>query len=136
MECGLRNHDWLWSERRRARVGHSWDAPTKEDLSQNNSVVMSLIMCCKNECNRPSLSEGAQFAEPAAMPMYLFRVAASKLVPAGRIMPEPPPQRGAGGNVLGPQIDRSIRLPDPTGPQTVDQYSSAIAPTSGAVCPF
>ena len=59
MECGLRNHDWLWSERRRARMGPSWDAPTKEDLSQNNSVVMSLIMCCKNECNRPSLSEGA-----------------------------------------------------------------------------
>jgi hypothetical protein len=59
MKCGLRNHDWLWSERRRARMGPSWDAPTKEDLSQNDGVVMSLIMRCKNERNTPSLSEGA-----------------------------------------------------------------------------
>jgi hypothetical protein len=59
MEGGLRNHDWLWSERRRARTGRSWDAPTKEDLSQNHRVVMSLIMRGKNKCNPPSLSEGA-----------------------------------------------------------------------------
>jgi hypothetical protein len=37
----------------------SWDAPTKEDLSQDDGIVMSLIMRCKNECNPSSLSEGA-----------------------------------------------------------------------------
>ena len=28
-------------------------------VSQNDGVVMSLIMRCKNECDPPSLSEGA-----------------------------------------------------------------------------
>ena len=97
---------------------------------------MSLIMRCKNECNPSSLSEAAQFAEPVAMPMYLLRVAPSKLVPASRIMSEPPPQRGAGGNVLGPQINRSIHFPDPAGPKTVDQYSNAGIGASGIVCPL
>ena len=58
MRCGLRDHDWLRSERRRARMGPSWDAPTKEDLPQNDGVVMSLIMRCKNECNPPSFERG------------------------------------------------------------------------------
>ena len=40
-------------------MGPSWDAPTKEDLSQNDGVVVSLITRCKNECNPSSLSEGA-----------------------------------------------------------------------------
>ena len=51
--------NWLRSERRRGRVGPSGDVSTKKDLSQNNSVVMSLIMRGKNECNPSSLSEGA-----------------------------------------------------------------------------
>jgi hypothetical protein len=59
LKCALQNHDRLRSERRRARMGPSWDAPTKEDLSQDDGVVMSLIMRCKNECNPSSLSEGA-----------------------------------------------------------------------------
>ena len=45
------------SERMRARRGLSWDAATKEDLSQDNGVVVSFIMCCKNESNPPFLSE-------------------------------------------------------------------------------
>jgi hypothetical protein len=44
----------------RARSGLSWDAATKEDLSQDNGVVVSFIMCGKNERNPPFLSEGTQ----------------------------------------------------------------------------
>ena len=82
----------------------------------NDGVVMSLIMCCKNEGN-PSSSERGCVVRRAGprLPMYLFRVAASKLVPTSRIMSEPPPQRCAGSNVLGPQIDRSICFLTPRG---------------------
>jgi hypothetical protein len=112
----------------------SWDAPAKQDFSQNDRVVMSLIMRRKNECNSSSLGESTQLAEPVGMLMYLLRVAASKLVPASGIMPEPPPQRSAGCDVLGPQINRSIHFLDPAGPKTVDQYSSAVIGASGIVC--
>jgi hypothetical protein len=93
-------------------------------------------MCCKNECDPSFLREGAQFVEPVPTPMYLFRVAASKLVPTSGIMSKPLPQRCAWGNVLGPQIDRGICFSDAPGPQTVDQYSRAIARAGGIVCPF
>ena len=131
-----KSSDWLQSERMRARRGPSWDAATKEDLSQDDGVVVSFIMCRKNECNPSFLSEGTQFVQPVPTPMYLFRVAASKLVPTSRIVSEPLPQRCARSNVLGPHIDRCICFSDAPGPQAVDQYSSAIARAGGIVCPF
>ena len=97
---------------------------------------MGLIMRRKNECNPSSSGESTEFVEPLAMLMYLLRIAVPELVPASGIMPKPPPQRGAGCNVLGPQIDRSINFCDPAGPKTVYQYSSAIIGASGVVCPF
>lgn len=53
--------DWVQSGRMRARRELSWNAATKEDLSQDNGVVVSLIMCCKYECNRSFPSESTQF---------------------------------------------------------------------------
>ncbi|MGY3075100.1 hypothetical protein ACVWZZ_001471 [Bradyrhizobium sp. LM6.10] len=35
------------------------DSSTKENRSQNNSVVMNLIMRCKNKRDPPPLSKGA-----------------------------------------------------------------------------
>jgi hypothetical protein len=75
----------------RARRGASWDTPAKENLSQDDSVVVNFITRCKNECNPSFLSEGTQFIQPVPTPVYLFGVAASKLMPTSRIMSEPPP---------------------------------------------
>ena len=97
---------------------------------------MGLIMRRINECNPSSSGESTEFVEPLAMLMYLPRIAVPELVPTSGIMPEPSPERSAGCNVLGPQINRSIYFPDPAGPKTVYQYSSAIIGASGVVCPF
>ena len=126
----------VYSERMRARRGPSWDAPTKENLSQDDGVVVSFVTCCKDECNPSFLSERTQLVQPVPTPMYLVRVAASKLVPTSRIVSEPPPQRCAWSHVLGPHIDRSICFSDAPGPQPVDQNSSAIARAGGIVCSF
>lgn len=114
----------------------SRDASAKQDFPQNDRIVVSLVMRRKYECNPASLGESTQFAEPVVMPMYLFRVAAAKLAPTGRIMSEPLSQRGAGCKIPGPQIDCGIRFPDPAGPQAIDQYASAVARTGGIVCPL
>src|SRR5579872_6736485 len=67
------------------------------------------------------------------MLLDLDAVAAAKFLPPGGIMPEPLPQRGAGCNVLDPLIDRCIRFLDPTRPQPVDEYPSAVAGRGGLV---
>lgn len=51
----------------RPRTRRSWDASAEQDLPQNDRIVMSSIMRCKDECNPSSLGERAQFAEPIAV---------------------------------------------------------------------
>jgi hypothetical protein len=120
----------------RAKSAPSWNAPAKQDISQDDSVVVNFVTCRKNERNPSFPSEGTQLVQPVPTPMYLLRVAASKLKPTSGIMSEPLPQRCAGSNVLGPHIDRSICFSDAPGPQAVNQNSSAIARACGIVCPL
>jgi hypothetical protein len=55
----MQNMDLDQSERRRASMRPHRDASAKEDLSQNDSVVMSLIMRRKNKCDPFSSCKGA-----------------------------------------------------------------------------
>jgi hypothetical protein len=63
----------------------------------------------------------------------LYGVAAAKFLPAGGIVAEPFPQRGAGRDVLDPLIDGSVHFPDAARPQPVDQYAGAIIGSRGLV---
>jgi hypothetical protein len=59
MTAGQRKCQRLRWKRRRARMRRSWDAPAKQNLSQNDRVITSLIMRRKDECNPSSLGESA-----------------------------------------------------------------------------
>lgn len=72
-------------------LGLPCSSSTQKNVPQDNSVVVSFIMRRKNERNPASFSERAQFVEPLAVPMDLFRVTASEFLPAIEIMAEPPP---------------------------------------------
>ena len=75
----------------RCEAGLSRGGSTQKNISQHHSVVVSFVMCGKNQRNPTSFSERAQFVEPVAMPMDLFRVTAPEFLPASGVMAEPPP---------------------------------------------
>jgi hypothetical protein len=93
---------------------------------QDHSVVVSFVMRRKNERYPASFRERAQFVEPIAVPMDLFRVTALEFLPAIGIMAELPPWRSAGSDVLGPQVDCRLRLRNAARPQAVDQDSKGL----------
>src|SRR5665213_1196907 len=66
--------------------------------------------------------------------MQLVAVAAAKLVPTIRIVPEPLAQLGAGRNLLHPLIQGRVYLRHPARPQSVDKDAPAVLDVYGLVC--
>ncbi len=108
MKCSLRTTTNYGASAKRARTRASWDAPAKQDSSQNDRIVVSLIMRCKNECN-PSLLERGYEVRRAGLDADLF-------LPSSDVETYNP----------WPTNRSSICFPDPARPQPVDQYSSAV----------
>lgn len=100
---------------RRCAAGASCRGPAKKNVPQNDGVVVRLVMRREDQRDAASCRKCAELAKPVVMSMDLLRVAAPEFLPASGIMTEPPPQRRAGSNVLGPQIDPGIRLCYPAG---------------------
>jgi hypothetical protein len=75
----LSNYDQLRCERKGERESgrRGMLRPSRISLRTTASLLASSC-ACKNECNPSSLSEGTKFADLVLMPMYFFRVAASK----------------------------------------------------------
>ena len=93
---------------------------SQQCISQNDRVIVSLIMSREDQCDTAGSRATAEFTELLAMLLNLARVAPAKFLPTRGIMPEPGAQARAGGYRLVPLIDGGIRLPDAPRPQAID----------------
>jgi hypothetical protein len=69
--------------------------PSQKQIPQHNGVVMNLVVSRVHERDRALSCQGSQPVELFTMLVDRRSVAAAKLLPAGGIVAEPFPQRGA-----------------------------------------
>ena len=101
--------------------------PTQKNVSQDDGMVMNLVMGREDERDPAGFSARAEFVEPPPMSVNLFRVSSSKFLPARWIMPKPIAQHGTGRDALVPLIDSCACFVDPSWPQAVNQYPGPVA---------
>jgi len=116
----------------RSRFGLPLHLPPQEEVPQHNRVIVELVVSGEDQCDRATPRHGPQLVEHFRMLVHLRSVAAAKFLPAGGIVSEPFPQRGAGSEILEPLIDSRVRFRDTSGPEPIDQYTRSVA-CSGVV---
>jgi hypothetical protein len=89
-------------------------------------VVMNLVGRPVDECHGSIAGTTPETLEGVGMPCELFKIAAPELVPTLRIMAEPRPQIGGGGNFLEPLVQLGLCLAEAARPQSIYEDSRAV----------
>ena len=93
---------------------------------QNDGLIMQFVAGGEDERDRTSPGETVHFIDRLGMVLEFLSESATKLHPAGWIVPEPPPKLSARRNLLQPAIDSCVGLLHPTWPEPVNENANAI----------
>lgn len=101
-------------------------AMSQQNLSQDDGIVVGLVMSRVDERDRAVSYQVAEPVELIAMRVDFRRISPTEFVPAGGIVSEPFPKLGAWREFFHPAVDAGIDLLDPARPKPVNQHPRAI----------
>ena len=100
--------------------------PPTQDLCQDDGVVVFCVVSRVDQRQRSLSRPASERRELRTVAPKLLDVAPAKLLEAFGLMPEPPPQLGARGELFLPGVEPGSLPGYPARPEPVDQHAATV----------